>query len=152
MPRFARQIFLLPVLLALTLVQAPAGNEKELRFEAVLIWGTDAKKPEGKNLKDVETGLTEKLRKIFKWRNYYVVKRAPFSVQPGESGKHLRLSDKCTMNFQYDERHGLEVELFGEGKFVAKATQSMPLTDILVLAGDDKNATAWFVVIKPRDQ
>jgi hypothetical protein len=43
----------------------------------------------------------------------------------------------------------MEVELIGEGNFVVKRKQAMPLTDILILAGDDKNSTAWFVVIKP---
>jgi hypothetical protein len=32
---------------------------------------------------------------------------------------------------------------------MAKQTVSMPVKDIQVIAGPDKNETAWFVVLKP---
>jgi hypothetical protein len=120
----------------------------EQKFAAVLIWGTDGEKPEGKDLKDVDNSLKDKFKKIFKWKNYFEVTRKPFQLKTGDAHT-IKLSSKCDLKVHQSEKEGMEVELIGEGNFVVKRKQAMPLTDILILAGDDKNATAWFVVIKP---
>lgn len=121
----------------------------EHKYTAILIWGTDGPKPPEKELKDVDTKLTEKIKRIFKWKNYYEVKRQNVNLKTGET-KHLDMSHKCSVKLHLTEKEGMEVELWGDGKSVYKGKQSMPLKDILILAGDDKNATAWFVVLKPQ--
>ena len=126
----------------------PAAKGPEQKFAAVLIWGTDGEKPEDKDLKDVDGALKDKFKKIFKWKNYYEVSRTNVNVKVGDP-KHIKLSKKCEVKLNQTEKEGMEVELIGEGKSVHKTTSSMPLKDILILAGDDKNATAWFVVLKP---
>jgi hypothetical protein len=147
-------LYRLAAMLALSLIfpqdiVAEKAEVKEQKFHAMLIWGTDGEKPEGKQLKEVEGGLTEKFRKIFKWKNYYQVDESqPFAIKVGET-KHLKLSNKCDLKVRLTEKEGMQVELIGEGIPVIKRTQSMPLKDILIIAGDDKNATAWFVVLKP---
>lgn len=125
----------------------PAAVQK---YTAILIWGADGPKPEDKDLKEVDGKLTEKFTKIFKWKSYYEVKRSDFELKTGEP-KQVELSHKCEVRLHLTEKEGLEVELLGEGRSVYKGKQSMPLKDILILAGDDKNATAWFVVLKPRE-
>jgi len=37
--------------------------------------------------------------------------------------------------------------LYGEGKCLNKMRQAIPAGDFLVIAGHDKDATAWFVVL-----
>ena len=141
----------LPAILLLALSSSAFGAEQavpEQKFVAILIWGTDGEKPEGKELKDVDQTLKPKFANIFKWKNYYEVTRQPFTIGTGTQ-KDVKLSEKCLLKVQQTENEGMEVELIGEGKSVVKRKQSMPLTDILILAGDDKNKTAWFVVIKP---
>lgn len=147
-----RLAVLLPLLLFAGLTQASADDKPEMKLEAILIWGTDGEKPEGKDLQDISEPLTSKFRKIFKWRNYYEVKRTPFALKKGEPPQTVKLSDKSSVIIGYNDKGAMEVELIGEGKSVTKTRQTMPLNDILVLAGDDKNATAWFVVIKPQPQ
>ena len=142
----------------LTTAMADTNNAQptssEQKFVAMLIWGTDGEKPdesakpEAKRLKDVDAGLREKFKKIFKWKNYYEVNRKPFVVKKGEATQ-IELSEKCQVKINHSEQEGVQVELIGEGKSVVKQNRPMPLRDILILAGDDKNATAWFVVLKP---
>jgi hypothetical protein len=137
---------------ALTALQLFAVDavKPEQKFAAILVWGTDDEKPadKEKELKEVDPGLKEKFRKIFKWKNYFEVSRTNVSVKVGEQ-KQVKLSKKCEVKIHQTEKEGMDVELFGEGKSVYKGKTSMPLKDILILAGDDKNATAWFVVLKP---
>lgn len=151
MRKFLPLAGILPLLLIIALGQVHASEKPAMNLEAILIWGTDGDKPEGKNLADVDDTFTAKFRKIFKWRNYYEVRRTPFTLQKGEPAQTVKLSEKCSVILEYDDKGGVEVELIGEGKSVTKTRQPMPLNDVLVLAGDDINATAWFVVIKPRN-
>ncbi len=140
-----RLTFLVLIATAVQMLSVHAGEQK---FVAMLIWGTDGGKPDDKDLKEVDPALKEKFGKIFKWKNYYEVSRQPVAVKAGES-KHLKLSKKCEVKLQQTEKDGLNVELIGEGKSVYKGNRTMPLKDIFILAGDDKDATAWFVVLKP---
>ena len=138
-------------IVALTAVQLFAADAKpEQKFTAMLIWGTDDEKPadKEKELKEVDPALKEKFRKIFKWKNYFEVSRTNVGVKVGQA-QEVKLSKKCLVKIHQTEKEGMDVELIGEGKSVYKGKTSMPLKDILILAGDDKNATAWFVVLKP---
>lgn len=136
-------------LLAFMLAPAAFAENQPAKYTAILIWGADGPKPEDKDLKDVDPKLVEKFTKIFKWKSYYEVKRADFELKAGEP-KKVELSHKCEVRLHLTEKEGLEVELFGEQRSVYKGKQAMPLKDILIMAGDDKNATAWFVVLKPQ--
>ena len=139
----------LVVLLAFAALAVTQTLAAEQKFAAMLIWGTDGGKPEGKEkeLKDVDPVLQEKFSKIFKWKNYYEVNRTNIVVKPSEP-RHIILSSKCEVKINHTDK-GTEIELIGEKKSLTKQTISMPVTDIQVLAGPDKNATAWFVVLKP---
>lgn len=132
-------------------LSAADDAKAEQKFTAMLIWGTDEEKPlSEKDLKDVPPALKEKFGKIFKWKNYFEVTRTDVSVKVGEP-KHFKLSKKCEVKINRTEKEGMEVELIGENKTVYKGKHSMPLKDMLILAGDDKNANAWFVILMPNN-
>lgn len=145
----SRLAFLL-VLAASALNLCAQEKAAEQKFTAILIWGTDGEKPEEKEkeLKDVDPALKEKFKNIFKWKNYYEVSRTNVTVKAGDA-RSLMLSSKCEVKINHTEKHGTEVELIGEKKSLYKNTISMPLKDILIMGGPDKNATSWFVVLKP---
>jgi hypothetical protein len=126
--------------------QAQAQKPAPLKLKAVLIWGTDGDKPDDPTLKDLDEDVKKKLRKIFKWKEYHLVKVKNVDLNPGES-KKIDLSQKCSL--ECENKEGLEVKLIGNGKLVKKVKQAMPMTDWLVLGGDDKDSNAWFVVIMP---
>src|SRR5262245_17362973 len=76
-----------------------AESKGELKFEVQLIWGTNEEKPPGKNLKEVEPRITEALKGIFKWKNYFEVTQKNLSV-PSKMTQRLRLSEKCEVEVQ----------------------------------------------------
>jgi hypothetical protein len=133
---------------ALSLVNAPAA---EIRLKAQLVWATDADKPNDPSLKDLPPKLTEKLKKILRWKNYFEVNKQKFSLPaPGASMK-LAMSPKCTVEVKRTDDANMEVKLFGEGKLVKTVRQPIkPLQqgEFSVIGGDDKQAynTAWLVV------
>lgn len=134
-------------LLALTVPAVAHGEEKGVKLQAQLVWGTDQPKPAGKNLKDIGAPLSEKLRRVFKWKNYFEVSRQIIAL-PKQAGQRIKMSPKCELEFSQCGPDALEIKLFGEGKLVVKKRQPLVHGEPIVLAGDDKNDTAWFVVVQ----
>lgn len=129
---------------------APASTRPERKFQAVVVWATDDEKPAEKEeeLHPVEPDLKEKI-KFLKWKNYFQVgDRKHVAIHPGET-REVQLSHKCKLKLYENDKEGLQVELIGENRPVIKKNQSMPLKDILIIGGDDKDATAWMVVLRP---
>lgn len=150
-----RLLALLPALLlsAFTL-SADTNNSPvkpaEMKFHAILVWATDDEKPPEKEeeLKAIEPALKEKF-KFLKWKNYFQVGDRKHVTVKGSEPSEVKLSHKCKLRLRQTEKEGLQVELIGEGTPVIKKNQTMPLKDILIIGGDDKNATAWMVILKP---
>ena len=118
----------------------------ETRVQAVLVWGTNESKPAGKNLKELDIKLREKLANIFKWHNYFEVNRQTVGVLASKP-QIVKLSDECSVEVRTLPENQAEVKLIGRGKTLVTRRHSLAKPDALVLAGDDKNNTAWFVVL-----
>ena len=125
-----------------------AEGKADLKFEVQLIWGTNDAKPSDKGLKEVETKITEGLKGIFKWKNYFEVTRKRMDVGGGAT-QRLKMSDKCEVEVQSLGGSNVEIRLIGEGKCVNKVKQTISPGKLITIAGGDKNDTAWFVVLKP---
>ena len=117
-------------------------------FHASLIWGTDEMKPDKKDLRELDAKTKEKLKSIFKWKNYFEVDSQDFKISTNEFRK-LKMSSKCEVEVHNLGKDGMEIKLFGEGKLVKKIKQQTPILESLVLAGDDINSSAWFVILAP---
>jgi len=124
--------------------QARAAGESV--YQVQLIWGTDGEKPKDKPLKEVDPKFKEKLKGIFKWKNYYEVNRQSLAL-PNNGSQKLKLSDKCEIQLQDLGNSRIEIRLFCEGKPVVKKGQTVVPGEPIVLAGDGKDDTAWFVVL-----
>jgi len=90
--------------------------------------------------------VKEKLRGVFKWKNYFEVNRQDFTVT-ATGPKKVKMSDLCEVQVQNLGNSSVELKLYGQGKMVVRKTQKIKAGELLVLAGDDKNDTAWFVVL-----
>lgn len=122
----------------------------EMRLKAQLIWGTNQDKPNQPHLKDISPQMREKL-KMLKWRNFFEVNdpdypAKAFKLAQSETQK-LKLSARCEIEVTYLGDSKIRVELFGEGRSLHKISQPLSSGNLLVLAGEDKNDTAWFVVL-----
>lgn len=146
--RRAARCFLALLLLAGTTVETLAAN---LKLEAKLIWGTDDDKSPNADHKEVDPATREKLGKVFKWKNYFVVNRVVKEV-PSRSSNQFKLSPDCTIEIKELEGPKVEVKLIGKGKEVHKTTLTISKGQSVVYSGDDKNQSAWFVIITELDE
>jgi len=119
----------------------------DMRVETRLIWGTnDEQSPEPKH-KSIDTPLTQRLAKVFTWRNYFEVNRKEASITLNATRK-FELSEKCHIEVKNLGNTRVEVKLFGSGKLLSKTLKVISTGDWFVLAGPCRNKTAWFVVLK----
>jgi hypothetical protein len=126
--------------------QAWSAPAEDLRLVAQLIWSTDGAKPADAKIKELDKETQVKLKGVFRWKNYYEVSREEFRV-PAESKQRVRMSKKCEIEVEHQGRSAIEVKLYGEGKLLLTKRQVLRPGELLVLAGDDKDDTAWFVIL-----
>lgn len=143
------QVWIISVICLLLGNQGAVAGDKNFKLDAQLIWGTNQQKPNHPDLKEISPDLRNKLCKVFKWKNYFEVGRKEITL-PQEACKRIRMSPKCELEFGKVGGNTIEVKLYGENKLVVTKKQSLSPGEPMVLAGDDKNDSAWFVVITER--
>jgi hypothetical protein len=132
------------------LIMAFAGEAKvsaaNSKLEVQLVWGTNDDSSSDPKHKPLEESLAKKLG-MFKWKNYFTVKRQEVSLS-GHAPKKFRLSKRCEIEAKHLSGDRYEVNVFGEGKHVRKIIEKITKEDSLVIAGDDKNNCGWFILIR----
>ncbi|SRR6266478_4844450 len=124
-----------------------AAETSGIRVEAILVWATHVAKTNDASLKELEPQLAKKLHKAYKWDLYYEVRRKEASVS-GKDATHVQISEKCSLDIKHVGDERFEVHLTGKGKAVSRSVESLAHGYIMVLSGDDKNDTAWLIVIR----
>jgi hypothetical protein len=138
----------LAALCCLLMFSSLAAQAKDLKFEACLVWATDAEKSPDPHHKPVNPEVRRKLSELpLKWKNYFEVVRKGFSVSPGGSVE-VTLSGKCKIRVTDVDGNQAEVSLIGNGERVLKRTQPLPTGQMLVLGGNAPDSTGWLVVLK----
>ncbi len=139
------------LLLTLLFVALPSTCADSIKLTSQLIWGTDGRKPDGLKCRDLEPELKRRLGRVFKWKNYYEIRRKHLEVE-GHKVQKVKMSEKCVLEIREKPSELLEVKLIGEGRLTKTTRQSIQALrkgELLVLAGDakDNTADAWFVVL-----
>lgn len=148
-PGWLSRPLLITVLFVLT---GAAAQAKELKLETKLIWGTNEKHSPKKGHEPVDKETAAKLRKVFKWENYFVEKTVTGTV-PSRGSNKFTMSDKCTIEITELEGPRVEVKLIGKGEPVHKVTKEIREGEWFVYTSDnDKKECAWFVIIKELDK
>ena len=131
---------------------AGVAQAKELKIESKLIWGTNDEKSPKKEHEPVDEITAAKLRKVFKWKNYFVEKTVTGTV-PSRGSNQFKMSDKCTIEITELEGPKVEVKLIGKGQPVHKAMKEIRKGEWFVYTGDDdKRECSWFVIITELDE
>ena len=142
---------LAPLLVAVWLCGggAAAAVAADIKLQAQLVWGTNQDKVQDQTA--VEPQLRDKLRRVFQWKNYFEIGRQTLTLPAGGVQK-AKLSDDCTVEVTHLGASNFQVKLIGKGKPVVTKRQPIIKGESLVMAGDDKNNTAWFVVLALADK
>jgi len=132
--------------LALPVCLAVGATASDLKVEGRLIWGTnDEKSPDPKH-KPVDGDTLSNLRKIYQWKHYFEVNRQ-IIVVPSRSTNTLVMSKDCSVEIAELEGPRISAQLIGKGKRLNKITTNLSPGQSFAIAGEDKNATAYFVIV-----
>jgi hypothetical protein len=129
-----------------TLPPAGAAETNGTRLTAVLVWGTNGEKPPGQELKPISPELGKRLRRIFKWKDYFEITRKTIATRTG-SAVNTEMSRECRLEITHFKGDEYQIRLFGRGVLVVTKRQNISPGETVVLGGDDKNDNAWFVVL-----
>jgi hypothetical protein len=125
-----------------------AEEASDMHLEVLLIWGTDEGKPADKpKLKELDPELVKKLRKAYRWKNYFEVDRKT-TVVAAKSASSLQMSERCSLEIKNLGEDRLEVKLIGQGKPVSRSVESVPKGHTMVIGGEARNDTAWLIILR----
>jgi hypothetical protein len=143
-----RLVWLLAVALTGWVV-LPDIQAAERKLEAQLLWATDDAKSPDPHHKPVDPVLDKKLKSIpLKYKNYFEVRRQTFVITDKDYSK-VEMSKQCYIEVKDKGENRVTVKLYGEGKLVKRLDSPLPKGETVTIAGDDKNGTAWLVVVYP---
>jgi len=130
-------------------VMALPARAADLKLEARLIWGANDEK-ETVKYEPLDPALSDKLHRMFKWKNYYEITNKTASV-PVNQSSDLKMSDACTIRVKNMGASRVEVSCIGHGKQVHKGDYTLVPPQWLVLGGNGTDNTAWFVGLRAID-
>lgn len=149
--RAAVQFSLLSFMFCLLAPAVRAAEAREMKFEARLIWATNADKSPNPEHKAADADLQKLLGDLpLKWKNYFVVTNVPMTVTRHGATK-VTLSDQCQVEVKDIDGETIEVALIGKGEPVLRRTQPLPKRKALVVGGKAPADNGWLVVLKRVD-
>jgi hypothetical protein len=139
----SRVVVFLGAMIAVASVRAA-----DLQLEAKLIWGSNDgadKITAHKLVQDAK--LSTDMHRIFKWSNYYEISTKETSIAQNKTAI-LQMSDKCKLEVKNLGKNRIEINCIGKGKQVSHGTHTLAPGKWITLGGNDKNNSAWFVVMR----
>src|SRR5882762_8524857 len=100
------------VLFLLFIANLAEASAADLKVEARLVWGTNEDKSPNRDHKPVDSALANKLRKVFKWQNYFEVNRQIATVAQNQT-TNINMSSKCVLEVKNLGNSRVEVKLIG---------------------------------------
>ena len=136
-----RVMFLMAGMLLAAGLAAQAGD---LKLEATLVWGTTT----GTNVTHqlLDEKRSKDLARIFKWQHYYEITNRTATI-PANQTNIVPMGAKCQLKVKNLGASRVEVVWTGSGKVVNTSVSTLPT----VLAGPDKNDSAYFMILRSTD-
>jgi hypothetical protein len=124
----------------------PASDEPGLTFHLQLIRGSDQDTPPTSDAKPTGPKLRGRLHSVFKWKNYWELKRDSVVVKPGQKVRK-RMSPEREVEIELWDSQRMAVRIFLNGKLTRSRTQ--PAEGAFDVVGGEKGQDqSWFIVVR----
>ena len=134
-------------LLVGAVAQRASAGDATMKLEVQLVWGTTESTSPDPNHRPVEADVEKKLKRLFRWSNYFEVSRKTFTV-PITGTTNVAVSEKFALEVRRLTRSAVEVGCIGKGKPVERRILALTKDKPLIYGGDAPGATSWFVILK----
>jgi len=126
-----------------------AADAQRIAFYVQLIRGSDSDKPDDPAWKPVGSRLGKNLRAVFRWKNYWEVKRESLTLVKGQVAR-LHLTREREVEVKLLDPPNTQIRLYHKGK-LTRCTHQPISEHMSILGGDGQSGESWFVVVR-RDQ
>jgi len=125
---------------------AQAGAEEKVVYYVQLIHGNDEDRPPTAGAQLVGPKLSKSLHSVFRWKNYWEVRRQEVSMVPGLRTSVV-LSKERRVEIDLSQAKKRKVTALSQGNPVCTSTQ--PTGKLMTIIGADQDTnTAWFIVVR----
>jgi len=137
------------IFVALLMVGAPLGYAADappLTFYVQLIRGSDSEAPPTTEAHPVGAKLDHRLHDVFRWKNYWEVKRETIAVNVGQTiRKHI--TPEREVELTVPASGNMTVAIYADGKLTRKRKQSIDAA-FYIAGGDNDGPQPWFIVVR----
>ena|SRR5437879_3910026 len=130
-----------------------AADPQKITFYVQLVRGSDSDKPDDPAWKPVGAKLDKNLRAVFRWKNYWEVKRETVTLSKDQVAR-LHLTREREVEVHLFDPPNTQIRLYHKGELIRCSHQ--PITEHMsILGGESKTGECWFVIVrrdKPRDE
>ena len=120
-----------------------AAQADPITVQARLVHGT-SKEQKGKM--EVPAAIRKKLARVFKWMHYYQLNSKRLNIADATT-KSAKLSKTASIKVTNRKNDQIAVSLYSKGKMLVQKSQSLKPGQHMVLAGNTKSDSAWFIVL-----
>jgi hypothetical protein len=121
----------------------------DMKVKLTLFWGTDEEKPNDPNLKPADPHIVSNFHEAYKWKHYFEVTNTIVMLSQHATNR-IRLSPKCELEVANLGSMGLASKFYGENKLIYEGKSKVETGKHWGFGGNDKNKTAWFVILTPQ--
>ena len=123
-----------------------AGDAQKITFHVQLIHGTDVNRAENPRWRAIGPKLSRNLGSVFRWTNYWEVKRESVTLAKGGVAK-LQLTPDRVVEIKLLDPPKTQIRLYYKGELTRCSHQ--PIREhMTILGGDSTSGDPWFVVVR----
>ncbi len=142
MPR----IFLLLLFVSLACGLARGGEPTHLTLYLQLVRGSDEAAPPTPQARLIGPKLSERLHAVFKWKNYWEIKRDSMTLKAGEKLRK-RMSAEREVEAELLDSREITVRIYRNGKPTSNVRQSVEHR-FIIAGGANEGGQSWFIVVR----
>jgi hypothetical protein len=137
---------LLLVLLLLAAPRAKGAEAPGLTFYVQLVCGSDGEAPPARPARSIGPKLDQRLHNVFKWKNYWEIKREVVTVKAGAKVRKLMTAER-QVEISWPGSRDMIVSIYAHGKLTRKRTQTVDAGFYIAGGGNDA-AEPWFIIVR----
>jgi hypothetical protein len=141
-----KQIGLALLLLLTGTLPGWSAGAPTLTFYIQLVRGSDQDAPPEPQAQLIGDKLGQRLHGVFKWKNYWEIKREAVALKTGEKARK-QMSPQHDVEIALTGPQEMTVSMYSNGKLTRKRKQSVE-TGFYIAGGDKDDTQSWFIVVR----
>src|SRR5271170_2640169 len=136
-------------LLALLVIGAPLAQGADVpavTFYVQFIRGSDGDSPPEPQARLIGPKLDRRLHDVFKWKNYWEIKREVVTLQTGATVRK-RMTARREIELAWPGPRDMTISIYTDGKLTRKREQSID-TAFYIAGGDSADTQCWFMIVR----